>query len=279
MEAVSQDTAVKLLEKPEPVPETLDHKEEPEEKETSVESVEDPSEINALAIREQLEDLPLALLPLNRPLSIRKVCEVHPIFVIDNFLSPDECQEIIRFGDPKLYRSTAVENNQLVIRDYRNSWTGFISPNGKFSENAAVNEVLRRVCCFSGYPVNHLESVNIVRYRANEKYEAHFDYFEPRDSGIMGKAGQRVMTFFVYLNDVPEECGGATYFTNLNLKIRPKQGSCAVWFNTNPTNEIRYSASHHGGETVRSTPNHPDPVKYALNIWVRQNCFCCGQPL
>ena len=201
--------------KPDPTITTksVEHSTDPVE-ETSVESIKDESEVTTLALHDQLEDLPLALLPLNRPLTVRKVCEMHPVYVIDNFLSPEECREIILFGDPKLYRSTAVERDKLVIRDYRNSWTGFLNPNGKFSENAAVNEVLKRVCSLSGYPVNHLESVNIVRYRVGEKYEAHYDYFEPHDSKIMGKAGQRIMTFFVYLNDVPEECGGSTYLPN-----------------------------------------------------------------
>lgn len=234
---------------------------------------------NVTTLREQLEDMPLVYLPFNRPITIRRVGAQHPVFVIDNFLSEEECQSIIRYGEPKLKRSTAVENDQLVIKDYRNSWTGFISPSGKFSPHSAVNEVLKRVCAFSGYPVDHMESVNIVRYRGGEKYEPHFDYFNPDNVKMIGKAGQRVMTFFVYLNDVPEECGGATYFDTLGLRVQPKMGSCAVWFNTDPTGKVLYHLSHHGGEEIKATEKYPNPVKYALNVWVRQNCFCCGKGL
>lgn len=239
----------------------------------------EPQESVQQILRQQLADLPLSLLPLNQPMTIRQVATEHPVFVIDNFLSPSECQSIIQYGEPKLQPSTTVENDRLVIKDYRNSSTGFISPNGKASPHSAVNEVLKRVSAFSGYPISHLESVNIVRYRVGERYEAHYDYFDPNDTAMMDKAGQRLTTFFVYLNDVTEECGGSTYFPELDLKIQPKVGSCAVWFNTDPSGKILYPHSHHGGEVLQATKNVPNPVKYALNVWVRQNCFCCGEPL
>lgn len=231
------------------------------------------------ALQEQVESLPLAELPQNRPLTIRQVCFDFPVFTIENFLSPTECQALIKLGEPTLKQSTAVENDKLVIRKYRNSWTGFISQSGKPSTHPIVNRVLTQVSVLSGYPIEHLESINIVRYRPGEQYKAHFDSFEPDNVNIMGREGQRIMTFFVYLNDVPEECGGATYFPNVNLRVQPKVGSCTVWFNTDPTGKLRYPKSFHGGQKIRATPNYPNPVKYALNIWVRQNCHCCGKPL
>ena len=53
-----------------------------------------------------------------------------------------------------------------------------------------------------------------------EYYKPHHDSSGAKDSSV---SGHRIMTFFLYLNDVPE--GGETRFTNLDISVHPKKGT------------------------------------------------------
>ena len=68
----------------------------------------------------------------------------------------------------------------------------------------------------------------------------------------------------VYLNDIPKEFGGATYFPHLNIKIQPKKNS-ALYFKNVLKNQKGDQNTYHGGEALRT--NHTE--KWAMNIWIR----------
>jgi len=78
---------------------------------------------------------------------------------------------------------------------------------------------------------------------------------------------RRLVTIFVYLNDLEINQGGCTYFPKCNdLRVRPKEGMAILWSNVasdgNPDpNTI------HAGEPVIGTK---EVVKYGLNIWITE---------
>ena len=49
----------------------------------------------------------------------------------------------------------------------------------------------------------------MLRYRINQQYEAHPDFFDPASSELRN-GGQRAITCLLYLSDVPDCSGGAT---------------------------------------------------------------------
>lgn len=211
--------------------------------------------------------IPILSFPLKRPMTITMASSDPPILLIRGFLRKRECKWLREMAEPMLKPSTAVENDQLVIRNYRNSWTAHITISGEEPKEPILHSILTRVSAFSGMPMSHIEGINVVRYRYAEKYEAHHDYFAKKHSQIAGKGGERIMTFFVYLNDVPDDAGGATIFPKLNFCIQPRAGTCAFWMNTDPTATIYYDTTFHSGEEIRKE----GVVKYGMNIWVRQN--------
>lgn len=81
--------------------------------------------------------------------------------------------------------------------------------------------------------------------------------------------GNRILTAFIYLNDV--EDGGCTAFPELNLTVTPKLGRLVLWpsvLNTEPT-EIDWRTVHESLPVVNGT-------KYGVNIWFRYRPFRTG---
>lgn len=212
--------------------------------------------------------LPIYSMAHGLPIIVTRLSNDHPIYLIENFLTPEECDYVIQYGDAKLKPSTAVENDKLVIPSYRTSTTAFITECGKVSDDEILKKIQLRASAFSWFPIKHIESLNLTRYQYNQKYDIHADYFDPSNVKLLGIAKQRVCTFFVYLNDLPEDAGGHTIFPKLNISIRPVKGNAVFWLNTGFDGTL-YPITKHMGEVIRKE----DVVKYAMNIWIRQNAY------
>jgi hypothetical protein len=65
----------------------------------------------------------------------------------------------------------------------------------------------------------------LVKYEATQDFRLHEDGYYEKSWDERSFA-----TFMVYLNDVPEECGGATFFTDHSIRIQPREGLCVVFF-------------------------------------------------
>src|SRR5205085_1514242 len=137
-------------------------------------------------------------------------------------------------------------------------------------ENKLVKDIEQRLVMFSGYPLSHLEPLQVVRYQPGQQYTGHYDYFVPGAQGTkeaLSRGGQRTITYFIYLNDLPEdETGGATFFPKLQIKFKPKTGT-AVYFSNVLPNGKEDSRMLHGGEPPMKS------VKYGMNAWFRMKPF------
>ena len=102
-----------------------------------------------------------------------------------------------------------------------------------------------------------MEYLQILKYEKDEYYTKHHDYL-PNQS--LMQCGTRVLTVFMYLNDVEE--GGATYFPNLGIKNEPKLGRIIIW-----PNGLDSDASTIDERTVHEAQPVNKGVKYAANAW------------
>jgi prolyl 4-hydroxylase len=79
--------------------------------------------------------------------------------------------------------------------------------------------------------------------------------------------GQRMVTCFMYLNDLQENQVGHTEFNKLNIKVAPKKGRLLVFYNTEKdTNKLHDLSMHGGNEIVKGE-------KWACNIWFRDKPY------
>jgi len=181
--------------------------------------------------------------------------------VLDNFLSPQEAEEIIALANDRFARSAVVDPSTGTQKPdaTRTSSTVFLDK----SENELVRRIEERAAKAAGLPATFLERLQVTRYLHGQFYRPHFDYL-PETPDVLAN-GQRAVTIFAYLADLPEEeTGGATAFPKLGLKIRPKKGKAVLWHNMDHTGKVD-PRTLHGGEEVLL----PHSVKYGLNIWFR----------
>ena len=184
------------------------------------------------------------------------------IYVVDDFISEDECQEFINCSKDKLQPATVVGlNKEQKLKGRTNEFAWL-----EHHANESIHEVSKRLSILVQMPIRNAGMFQVVHYERGTEYKPHFDSFD--QSTELGKkywepGGQRMITALIYLNDV--EDGGATYFPELNISINPKKGNVLVFHNTISETTNINPRSLHAGMPVSSGE------KWAANLWFREN--------
>tara|TARA_R100000152_G_C6764989_1_gene189716 strand:+ start:96 stop:902 length:807 start_codon:yes stop_codon:yes gene_type:complete len=155
------------------------------------------------------------------------------VYYISNFLTKVDCQLLSAYieqqATPVLSHTSGTDNDERTRQeDVRNSSTAII-------DHRAHEFFLcidRQITDVIGLPPFSAEAMNGQKYKIGEYYKKHVDYFPEKDLDIYGEwMGQRTWTTMLYLNDVEE--GGETQFEQLNIKVKPKEGTLLAWNNLN----------------------------------------------
>lgn len=192
-------------------------------------------------------------------------CHSPFVVVIDDFLSAEECQALIGLSENKFKDARVVDSS-----------TGdFVQHKARTSMNAAfirgetdlINTIENRIAELIHWEAEKGEPIQVLRYEIGGEYKAHYDYFDPNTVGgqkNIGKSGQRVGTFLMYLSDV--DAGGATRFPSLNFEVRPKAGMALYFADLLPTGEPDTLSLHSSVPVVAGT-------KYLATKWLRENAY------
>ena len=183
----------------------------------------------------------------------------------DNFLSKEECQQIIKLAKPRLQRSTLGPSHG--IGKERTSYQTWLKTN----ELPCLTRCSKTVAEISKTPPENQEDWQVLRYEPGQQYTPHYDacsetasdYKECIEDTQKRGWGKRMYTFFIYLNDVDE--GGETYFPKLNVSFKPKQGTAIFWHNLTDDKSKAHPYSEHAGMPVIKG------VKWGINVWVREH--------
>lgn len=179
-----------------------------------------------------------------------------------NFLSSQECDELIQLGKSQLRRSTV----QGITHELSPSRTSYTT-NFTKGQSATIRTIEKRVAGMCQFPAENIEPFQLVRYMPGQFYKHHYDFFVPgEESSVVAlkRGGQRTVTLFVYLNDVPE--GGETDFPKLHLRVKPTRGAAVLWYNMTLDGKEDFQTFHAGLPPKNAT-------KFGLNIWIRQRAF------
>ena len=201
----------------------------------------------------------------------QKINNVPPIVLFENFISPDDNEELLKFAiGSNLKRSTGqgkIDNNgiqekkEIHDRTSTNAWCM-----GKCGRIPAMIRLRKKVSLMLGIPENNFEAAQILRYDEGQLYATH------NDIGVLdfkSPAGPRVFTMFVYLNNV--EKGGETDFPRLpNTLVKPRSGQAVLWSSVQEVNGefIPDPRTDH-----QAKPPLNGNVKYGMNIWVHARAF------
>ena len=146
---------------------------------------------------------------------------------VDNFLSADECNELIEKIKSKL-RPSSVANFQVdsQVRTSRTCDLGQMN-------DSFIEDIDQRICKLLGIHGAYSEVLQGQHYEVGQEFKAHTDFFEPHEfKQHCSVHGQRTYTVMIYLNDVEE--GGETCFHNVNAIFKPVTGQAVIWNSLNP---------------------------------------------
>ena len=186
------------------------------------------------------------------------------IVYIKNFLNDDETNHLINYAIKHKRPSTidTKEGGPVTLKtDVRSSNTAHVEKN--------ADEIIKRIelkgSNFANSDIYHLEPLQIAVYDKGQKYTPHYDFFSS-DSPEIAYGGNRNKTILVYLNDIPDDAGGNTFFPKLNIRIKPSKGD-AIYFENMNDGTVNWDTLHAGEELLSDT------TKYALNMWFRENAL------
>ncbi|CAK9069271.1 unnamed protein product [Durusdinium trenchii] len=90
------------------------------------------------------------------------------------------------------------------------------------AQTAIVQRIELRLAQLAKLPIETLERLVVVRYEPGQEFTVHHD----------GKF--RPITIFLYLNELPDNAGGDTFFPHLGFSFVPRTGCAVMWPNAQP---------------------------------------------
>ena len=187
------------------------------------------------------------------------------IFFMDGFLSEEECSHILEELDvvlwqPSLtYRKQKNGTYQNVLSPFRVSGTAHQE---WFSNelNAMLIRIEERLQKLFDLDIANLECWQATNYPQKGKFDYHLD------AGYWSNhyAGERILTFLLYLNTPLK--GGGTHFRALDVDVEARSGRLLVWNNLFPNGDCNYRMIHSATPLLRGK-------KTTLVTWQRQKKF------
>lgn len=187
------------------------------------------------------------------------------VISFDNFVTDEECDKLIELGHMVGYARSrdagevkADGSFEDIVSEGRTSSGAFCSYPSNCRGDDVAQRIHDRIAKVTGIPAGNSEDLQILKYEVGEKYGIHHDFV---DQQLLHQCGPRILTFFLYLNDVEE--GGETVFPYLGISVKPKKGAALLW----PS--VLSSAPR---QRDMKTAHEAKPVikdrKYGVNSWL-----------
>src|SRR5271170_7788169 len=121
---------------------------------------------------------PLAAIPQAQLLS-----ETPRILLIKDFLSHEECDQLIEQALPKIKPSVVVneETGEMIETEIRSSMGVFFPRND--TANPLIRSIEKRIAELTHFPIENGEGLHVLRYETGGEYKPHHDYFDPTSPG------------------------------------------------------------------------------------------------
>ena len=198
-----------------------------------------------------------------------------------NFASLEECAHVKDLAEKRLAPSGLAlrkGEDKEGTKDIRTSSGTFLSR--KQDPDGVVEKIERRIADATHVHSTHGEPFNVLRYQLGQKYDSHYDTFDPESYGP--QQSQRIASFLLYLTDVDE--GGETHFPlegpgglerlkNIDYKscdygllVHPRAGDALLFWNVHPNTTFDKHALHGGCPVVKGE-------KWVATKWIRDKSF------
>ncbi|GMY38641.1 probable prolyl 4-hydroxylase 9 [Fagus crenata] len=191
-----------------------------------------------------------------------------------NFATPEQCETVIKIAKANLKPSLlALRKGETAesTKGTRTSSGTFISSSE--DKTGVLHLIEQKISRATMIPRTHGESFNVLRYELGQKYDSHYDAFNPSEYGP--QQSQRVASFLLYLSSVEE--GGETMFpfeNGLNmgmgydykkcigLKVKPRRGDGLLFYSVFPNGTIDRTSLHGSCPVIKGE-------KWVATKWIR----------
>lgn len=182
------------------------------------------------------------------------------IYTIDNFLTEDQCDQLISKIDENLRPSTVSDpDDSCLISNYRTSKTADLH----YFDDQFFMSIDNQISSAMGLSPYLGEVMQGQKYEPGQYYKEHWDFFVPTSGEYKVYCelmGQRTWTTMIYLNDV--RVGGETYFKHLKLKLKPQKGTLIAWNNLYKNGITNFKTMHEALPPISGK-------KYIITKWWR----------
>ena len=149
------------------------------------------------------------------------------IFTIDDFLSKEECVQLINESEAKGYEQATVQTDKgaRLVREVRNNQRVL------FKDEILSSTLWNKVSEFVPKQIGKSAAIGLnelfrfYKYEPGQKFKKHID-----ESFIRNESEASYYTFMIYLNENYE--GGETTFDN--IKIKAKTGMALIFLHSFP---------------------------------------------
>ena len=185
------------------------------------------------------------------------------VVTLDRFVTDEEADRLVDLGATLGYERSAdvgemnfdgsFESNVNDGRTSTNAWC-----EGPCSDDFLAKQVMNRIENVTFISYNFSEPLQLLRYEIGQYYKPHHDYIE---HDFDRQAGPRILTVFLYLNDVT--AGGGTNFPLLDITIMPKKGRALIW-----PSVLDEDPQRKDPRTDHQALPVEEGIKYGANAWV-----------
>ncbi|KAK1422057.1 hypothetical protein QVD17_24916 [Tagetes erecta] len=190
------------------------------------------------------------------------------------FATSEQCESVIKMAKVKLAPSTlALRKGETAenTKGIRTSSGMFISASE--DKSGILDQIEKKIERATMIPRSHGEAFNVLRYEIGQRYNSHYDAFNPTEYGP--QKSQRIASFLLYLSDVEE--GGETMFPFENgentassydfrkcigLKVKPRKGDGLLFYSLYPNGTIDPTSLHGSCPVIKGQ-------KWVATKWIR----------
>uniref|UniRef100_A0A5B6YL38 procollagen-proline 4-dioxygenase n=1 Tax=Davidia involucrata TaxID=16924 RepID=A0A5B6YL38_DAVIN len=190
------------------------------------------------------------------------------------FATAEQCQSIIKMAKVHL----APSNLALRKGETAENTKGIRTSSGMFisaseDKSGTLDLIEEKIARATMIPRTHGEAFNVLRYEVGQRYNSHYDAFNPAEYGQ--QKSQRIASFLLYLSDVEE--GGETMFPFENglkmdenydyrkcigLKVKPRRGDGLLFYSLFPNGTIDPTSLHGSCPVITGE-------KWVATKWIR----------
>ena len=180
----------------------------------------DKYKLNSNFFKEKYENMSIA--NLNYIYNNLDKMLINPTVNIDNFLSENECDKLIKLANNRYTKSmVAIKDGNTVDTNLRSSKICYFSK----SENEFISSIEHKISENLKVDISQVEPLKLNKYDIGDSFSYHYDFF-PDESD-----NERKYSFIIYLNTLVEKDGGSTYFPYYNFKNYPVKGNALSFTN------------------------------------------------